>query len=131
MKDPFGTGLKGFKTNLHTHTTLSDGRMSHDDICKHYCDAGYNILALTDHRQANKVNEIDDLGMTLISGMEIHPQGPRDIQLHIVALNVPEDFENPSDLPYQDAIAAVRQAGGECILAHPYWCGLTSADVRS
>ena len=129
MNDPFGTDLKEFKANLHTHTTVSDGRLSPDDICKRYYDAGYGILASTDHRKTNKIGLIDNPGLTLISGMEIHPRGPRGIELHIVALNVPENFENPSDLPYQDAINKVRQAGGECILAHPYWCGLTSVDI--
>ncbi|MFA6816907.1 MAG: hypothetical protein WCS73_11500, partial [Lentisphaeria bacterium] len=83
----------------------------------------------TDHRKTNRVHEIDCGDFLLMSGMEFHPIGPRGIQLHILALNIPEDFENPSDLPYQEAIERVLTAGGKCILAHPYWCGLTSADV--
>jgi hypothetical protein len=64
-----------------------------------------------------------------MNGMEFHPEGPRGITLHLIALNVPEDFENPSDLPYQEAIDRVLEAGGKCIMAHPYWSGLTSGDI--
>ena len=42
---------------------------------------------------------------------------------------MPEDFPNPSELDFQEGIQAVREAGGECIIAHPYWCGLTSNEV--
>jgi hypothetical protein len=34
-------------------------------------------------------------------------------------------------LSYQDAIERVREAGGECILAHPYWSGFNCADIMS
>ncbi|MCK4983019.1 MAG: hypothetical protein KAS17_08860 [Victivallaceae bacterium] len=34
-----------------------------------------------------------------------------------------------SILPYQEAIEAVIKAGGECIVAHPYWNGFTSAEI--
>ena len=72
---------------------------------------------------------LDSGDLLLMSGIEFHPQGPRGITLHLIALNVPENFENPSELPYQQAIERVKEAGGECILAHPYWSGFNCSDI--
>ncbi len=127
--DFFGEELNSYKANLHTHSTTSDGSYPIQEVVNLYRAEGYDILAATDHRITNKVSEIDAGGLLLISGMEIHPVGPRGILLHLVALNVPEDFENPSDLPYQEAIDRVIEAGGKCILAHPYWSGFNSNDI--
>jgi hypothetical protein len=125
----FGKELNCYKANLHTHSTTSDGRYQLPELVDIYRDNGYDILAATDHRKTNHISKMDSGDLLLISGMEFHPSGPRGIMLHLLALNIPEDFENPSELPYQEAIECVRKAGGKCILAHPYWCGLTSADV--
>lgn len=125
----YGEELNTYKANFHMHSTVSDGKLSLIDTVNLYQKEGYDILAATDHYQTNPVSEIDTGDLLLMSGMEFHPQGPRNIKLHFVALNVPEGFENPSELPAQDAIDAVIAAGGECIFAHPYWCGFSSADI--
>jgi hypothetical protein len=39
------------KTNLHTHTTRSDGRMSPQSVVDNYHKLGYGILAITDHNE--------------------------------------------------------------------------------
>ena len=85
---------------------------------------------MTDHHKTNPIPE-DDSGISWISGIEFHPKGPRGILLHLIGLNVPEDFPDPSELPFQDAIQSVRDAKGECFLPHPYWCGLTSKEVAA
>ena len=38
-----------YKANLHTHSTVSDGRLSPEELKKAYKDLGYSILAYTDH----------------------------------------------------------------------------------
>ena len=54
---------KHYKTNLHTHTTRSDGSSSPDEVIYHYHDVGnYDILAITDHNKntwpwSNWINE--------------------------------------------------------------------------
>jgi hypothetical protein len=125
----FGKELNCYKTNLHSHTTNSDGVFSPEELCSIYENEGYDVLAITDHYKTNQVSKIETEEMLLISGMEYHPGGPRNITLHLLALNIPEDFQHPSKLPFQESIEAVRKAGGECILAHPYWSGLNTADI--
>jgi len=125
----YGEELNTYKANFHMHSTVSDGKLPLTETMNLYRQEGYDILAATDHYKANRVSEIDTGDLLLMSGMEFHPDGPRGIRLHLVAINVPEDFKNPSELPYQEAIGAVRSAGGECILAHPYWSGFNSNDI--
>ncbi len=120
-----------FKANLHTHTTHSDGVYTPEEIIRLYSEAGYDVLAFTDHRASNPVSTYDGRGMTLISGMEVHPVGPRGILWHLLALGTPEDFRNNPDWNGQQAADAIRAAGGIFFTAHPYWCGFTSAEILS
>ena len=42
-----------YKANLHTHTTASDGDVTLSDMVEAYYQAGYDILAITDHGVIN------------------------------------------------------------------------------
>lgn len=120
-----------FKANLHTHTTNSDGKFTPEEILRLYSEAGYDVLAFTDHRVSNPVSTYDGKGMALLSGMEVHPVGPRGILWHLLALGIPEDFRNNPEWGGQQAADAIRAAGGIFFTAHPYWCGFTSAEILS
>ena len=124
----YGQELPVFRANLHTHTTASDGKHSPQEVISRYAAHGYDVLALTDHRQTTPVSTCDPCGMTLIPAAELHPMGPRNILWHLVALGVPEGFPGIYETA-QEAIDAVHAAGGFLICAHPNWCGLTSADI--
>jgi len=52
--------------------------------------------------------------MLLISGMEIHPKGPRGITWHFVGLGVPENFTEPQG-EAQSVVDAVNAIGGVMI----------------
>jgi len=124
-----GRDIPVFKANLHTHTTHSDGKYTPEEIIGLYSEAGYDVLAFTDHRASNPVSTYDGRGMTLLSGMEVHPIGPRGIPWHLLALGTPEDFRNNPEWGGQQAADAIRAAGGIFFTAHPYWCGFTSAEI--
>ena len=38
-----------FKANLHTHTTISDGKLTPEEVKAAYMERGYQIVAFTDH----------------------------------------------------------------------------------
>ena len=38
-----------FKTNLHTHCTISDGKLTREEVKEGYKALGYQVLCLTDH----------------------------------------------------------------------------------
>lgn len=114
----YGRELPVFKSALHTHSTLSDGDFSPDEVIRLYKEAGFDVLAFTDHRKANPVSTYDGLGMTLLSGIELHPTGPRGALWHLLGLGVPEDFPGKYATG-QDAVDAVKKAGGLIYCAHP------------
>ena len=118
-----GRWLKG---NLHAHTTNSDGRVAPDERVAGFARQGYDFLAITDHNFVTR-GASDDL--VLISGAEYV------IRLdyrsyHLVALNVPAGFQLFDGLAMQESVDEVRSAGALPIIAHPYWCGLTAAELR-
>ena len=42
-------GQKQFKANLHSHSVLSDGKKTPEELVEMYREKGYSILAVTDH----------------------------------------------------------------------------------
>ncbi|MCG2769835.1 MAG: CehA/McbA family metallohydrolase, partial [Anaerolineae bacterium] len=115
-----------YKANLHTHTTTSDGEATVEERVQQYREQGYQILAITDHDQTSDVEGLSSEELLVVSGTETDPVCPGHYErYHLVCLNVPHGFEFPRETDVNARIALVKQAGGEVILAHPYWSGLT------
>lgn len=127
----YGKELPVFRAALHTHTTNSDGKFSPEQLIYMYSNAGYDVLAFTDHRQTNPVATYDGKDMTLLSGTELHPMGPHGQRWHLLSLGVPEDFPCEDAPDGQAAIDAVKAAGGLVFLAHPHWSGFSAADLMT
>ena len=124
LVNPFTTSGNWYKASLHAHTTLSDGDSNLPALATKYRQLGYQVLAVTDHEKSNDVNGFSDSSFLLINGMETHPKCTVDNSVyHFICLNLPGGFIMPSELDAQQRIDRVRQAGGEVIVAHPYWCG--------
>ncbi|MEA4887886.1 MAG: hypothetical protein VB070_00255 [Clostridiaceae bacterium] len=115
-------GQRWFKGNLHTHTTITDGTRSPDDVIALYAAAGYDFLALTDHWH---VSEADNRqGLLLLSGCEYDVgSNPRQGIFHIVGIGM----EHKPDIMRNQLVSAqlfidqITAAGGLPILAHPAW----------
>ncbi len=132
--DFYGRQLNTYKANLHTHSTISDGRFTPEEVIRLYSEHGYQVLSMSEHGKTNPIASYDSQGMTLLSGIELHPQGPHGIdgpsRWHLLACGVPVDFPGEFETG-QQAIDAVNAVGGIVFAAHPYWCGFTSAEVMS
>lgn len=131
----YGEKREALRANLHTHTTLSDGRLPAEEVIEAYASQGYDVLAITDHHQVNDVTQWDNRGMIIIQGAELHPVlTPDRSRWHLVALNLPVDFKclRPFDTgeSAQEVIDAVAAAGGITSVAHPNWCAFSSADIK-
>lgn len=61
---------KGYKANLHTHTTDSDGRLTPEEAVAHYKKHGYSILAITDHLYMRDRSSLNTEDFVVISGYE-------------------------------------------------------------
>lgn len=136
---PFDKPGRFWKGNLHTHSTLSDGHLTPEQVCQFYRDAGYHFLALTDHFLSSYNFPVADTrpfradGFTTLIGAELHAGRTEHGNLwHILAVGLPLDFSPPSPDETGPQIAArARSVGAFVAVAHPYWYNLTEADALS
>ena len=73
-RELFGGNL--YKANLHTHTTVSDGKMTPAEIKAAYLERGYSIVAFTDHDLIVPHTELRDDRFLPITGCEIALEAP-------------------------------------------------------
>lgn len=63
VKNPYDSvdwdTVKHYIANFHSHTVYSDGRAEPDQLIYNYAEAGYHILAITDHDNHHTVREED------------------------------------------------------------------------
>ena len=115
-------GRKWFKGNLHTHTTVSDGSRSPDEVAATYRAAGFDFLAFTDHWNPSKTSMQD--GLLLLPGCE-YDVGTSVVDgiYHIISMGAqhPEKIIRSSSLTPQNILDAIHEASGYAILAHPSW----------
>ena len=63
-------GLPEFKANLHCHTTLSDGKLTPEQIKESYQKAGYSVVAFSDHDEFHTHNDLTDDRFLAINAYE-------------------------------------------------------------
>ena len=61
-----------FKANLHTHCTISDGKLTKEEVKAAYKDLGYQILCLTDHNTIIDHSDMNDPDFLMLTGVEIN-----------------------------------------------------------
>ena len=103
--------------DLHTHSTISDGTFSPEELVQAVHALGIKTFALTDHDTMDGVvrarNCAEQLGIQLITGVEISSQWSRPATkksygVHIVALNMQNPEPLQQLLTEQKKIRAVR-----------------------
>lgn len=86
-----------YKANLHSHSTVSDGAMSPEEMKKMYMDKGYSIIAYTDHNILIGHNELTDDNFLALNGYEMdltsqEPEyGPAKRTCHICLVSLDKD----------------------------------------
>lgn len=136
---PFSQPGPFWKGNLHTHSTLSDGFKTPQEVCQLYAQAGYDFISLTDHFLQKYDYPIADTraqrtdSFTTILGAELHAgQIANGSIWHILAVGLPLDFAPPAEDETGPQIAArAKEAGAFIGVAHPNWYSLTEADVAA
>ena len=88
---------KFFKANLHAHTTISDGKLSPEEMVVAYKERGYSVLAITDHSVMVTHQELNTSDFLLLTGVEIdveekdNPVNLRDRALHMCLISKEPD----------------------------------------
>lgn len=115
-------GKKRYKVNLHMHTSRSDGHATPAEAAQRYLSEGYDAVAFTDHWVYGKQQTLN--GLTILSGIEMntyHGDSRKGVY-HIVGIGMEHEPNFTMwETPVQEAIDAIREAGGYVILAHPAW----------
>lgn len=65
-----------FKANLHTHSTISDGKLTPEEVKTRYKALGYQILCLTDHNIIVDHSNMNDPDFLMLTGIEINVNAP-------------------------------------------------------
>ena len=71
-----------FKANLHCHSTVSDGRLTVEEIKAQYMKHGYSIVAFTDHDVLLDHSDLNEPGRFLaLNGYEMEVNEPAFVPL--------------------------------------------------
>ena len=62
--------LNYYKANLHSHSTLSDGCVTPEEMKAAYKEKGYSILAITDHNVFLVHNDLTEDDFLMLNGLE-------------------------------------------------------------
>ena len=65
-----------FKANLHTHSNISDGKLSREEVKEAYKALGYQILCLTDHKTIANHSDMNEPDFLMLTGVEINVNAP-------------------------------------------------------
>ncbi len=118
-----------FGVDLHTHTLISDGTFSPEQLVQAAVDLKIQILAVTDHDTMDGLeraqNYAQDHDIQIISGVEVssqwsRPNTKKSYGVHIVALNMQDEAPIRAMLENQKKIRAerakvIRQLLEKCI----------------
>lgn len=109
-------------TNLHMHTTYSDGSGSHAEIARAAIRAGLNVVIVTDHnvlvQGVEKYYQLDNKRVLLLAGEEIHDRLRDPQKNHLLVIGANREMASYAARP-QNLIDQVYKAGGLSFIAHP------------
>jgi hypothetical protein len=137
--EAFAAPGKFYRGNLHTHSSLSDGKLAPEEVCKRYRERGYDFICLSDHFMPHYNYPIADTrayrtnSFTTILGAECHaPATEQGEKWHILAVGLPIDFPPNGEGETGPEIARrCLDAGAFVAIPHPEWYALTMADAAS
>ena len=122
-----------YKANLHCHTTLSDGKMTPEEIKTAYKSHGYSIVAFSDHRIVVPHPELEDEDFLPLTASEYDCNEPdvewpatRTYHLNFIS----KDKNRTEFVPFvrihsvegiNKVISDAADAGFICQYNHPRW----------
>ena len=136
-----------YKVNMHSHSVLSDGKQTPEELKKSYLDHGYSAIAFTEHGRLHNLSHLTDENFVAIVSYEMDMQRkdrvpfsfyegePRDrahmehIHLNLYAKDPNQrDYPDISELRKQftieninEAIRMGKEMGFLVVYNHPHW----------
>ena len=133
-----------YSGNLHTHSTLSDGKASPEEIVRYYRDVmGLDFLSITDHELFKRHHGLGSEDFLLIPGVELNtiptPQDRADH--HVVGISVEDACDLPDEFRFDDDFARSHDCQGLIdtlnghglipIFCHPFWSRTTLEEGKN
>lgn len=129
MVFPTGEG-EWLRCQFHAHTDNSDGTATAQGLCDHYADAGFDVLAITDHWHVTD-HRREGLVVMPSSELSCHAGCPSG-EAEALAIGVPELPDAREPFENIEALASwIAGHGGAPFVCHPYWSGLTPEELAS
>lgn len=131
-----GVWLKG---NIHSHSTVSDGMFTPEELAAGYREKGYNFLSMTDHNVWVPHDDLATEDFLLLTGLEHDIEYSPDKCTHVVGLaavdksgtDYPCRRYSAQELTDQGMVDMMRADGQFVSLAHPVWSRMKWEDVLS
>ena len=132
-------GNHWYKGNLHTHTIISDGSAEPSAMVKHYRDAGWDFLAITDHARFGCYESLASSNFLILGGVEGDVDSGRGTD-HVVALGDGSWKEkhgrlfiqpDVDDKKGQELINRLTSEGGLTVYCHPIWSRREFAEIEN
>ena len=125
-----------YKTNLHCHSTVSDGAYTPAQLKEMYMAQGYSAIAYTDHRVCVPHPELTDENFVALSGLEIAFGIGKTTSVHVCGIarepgaqllieNEPLDHMDKLNA----GICRLKQENYITTLNHPRWSGIALSDI--
>ncbi len=143
MKSIYQQDRIWLKGNLHTHTTVSDGKFNPEQIIQMYERQNYDFLMISDHETYSDYGKKIPTAMTMIPGYEASGQKNPHLKNSIYHLLVISKttkspiehgtkfvkFDDSSSFAVQQFISNMREQGHIVILCHPHWSTLEYDEI--
>ena len=127
MKVRYNTDGNWYKGNVHIHSNCSDGLLNYEQIAQLYARAGYDFIFVTDHNHTSTIEELENLPLLAINGVEIHGKDEYGSFFHVVGLDF--SLPLPDKISFPEALRMLKSNGAITILAHPHWTGNSLSDA--
>jgi len=140
---------KYYKANLHSHTTVSDGRISPERMKAEYKSRGYSVMCFSDHNTLVRHHELNDANFLMLDGFECNinkPGASRFVDVVTTHMNfidtnpaintAEKEAATKGYPPYGDAqalnafLAKMNELGFISFYNHPYWSLETFCDIK-
>lgn len=129
---------KWFKGNLHTHSTVSDGKQTPEERVNAYKKNGYSFLAFTDHNILTAYPDLCSGDFIVLPGVERNMSGTQTAEqcIHVVGISEKEYAERIAEettkypvknmeLDWQMLLNEMISHRQLTIIAHPVWSRMT------
>ena len=126
-----------YKLNLHSHSTLTDGHFTPEELKGIYQKEGYHGVAFTDHRECVPHLELTDNTFVALSGMEADfnlrdesGYTRKTVHINAIAREADTAFSLPSMLLNYDVInETVEQKNCIVTVNHPVFSDMSCEDL--